>query len=62
MNAKHTHERTDPELAEALKAVPMTEAGVFDVSDLEGTRRRTSPACRPPSSRPPNSTSSATRT
>ncbi|MER7498563.1 hypothetical protein AB0L05_00805 [Nonomuraea pusilla] len=32
------HERIDPELAEALKAVPMTEAGVFDLSDLEGTR------------------------
>lgn len=38
MNTKNAHERIDPELAEALKAVPMTEAGVFDLSDLEGTR------------------------
>ncbi|GAA0343753.1 alpha/beta hydrolase [Actinoallomurus spadix] len=38
MNTKSAHERIDPELAEALKAVPMTEAGVFDLGDLEGTR------------------------
>ncbi|MFC8391434.1 alpha/beta hydrolase fold domain-containing protein [Streptomyces sp. NPDC057238] len=35
---KDPHERMDPELAEALKAVPMTHTGVFDLSDLEGTR------------------------
>ncbi|NEC68843.1 alpha/beta hydrolase [Streptomyces sp. SID9727] len=38
MNTKNAHERIDPELAEVLKQVPMTEAGVFDLSDLEGTR------------------------
>jgi acetyl esterase/lipase len=38
MNINDTHERIDPELAEALKAIPMTPAGVFDLSDLEGTR------------------------
>lgn len=38
MNTKNAHERIDPELAEVLKAVPMTEAGVFDLSDLQGTR------------------------
>lgn len=37
-NMKDAHERIDPELAEALKAVPMTAAGVFDLTDLEGTR------------------------
>ncbi|MFD5218936.1 alpha/beta hydrolase [Streptomyces tendae] len=35
---KNAQERIDPELAEALKAMPMTEAGVFDLDDLEGTR------------------------
>ncbi|MGW4807141.1 alpha/beta hydrolase fold domain-containing protein [Kitasatospora sp. NPDC004272] len=38
MNTENAHERIAPELAEVLKAVPMTEAGVFDLSDLEGTR------------------------
>ncbi|MCC5581734.1 alpha/beta hydrolase [Microtetraspora sp. AC03309] len=38
MTMKDAHDRMDPELAEALKAVPMTSAGVFDLSDLEGTR------------------------
>jgi acetyl esterase/lipase len=38
MNTKNARERLDPELAEVLKAVPMTEAGVFDLRDLEGTR------------------------
>lgn len=38
MRIKDTHERIDPELAEAMKGLPMTPAGVFDLSDLEGTR------------------------
>ncbi|MFI0242892.1 hypothetical protein ACH4RC_40850, partial [Streptomyces sp. NPDC016845] len=35
---KELSARMDPELAEALKAVPMGETGVFNLSDLEGTR------------------------
>ena len=38
MSTTDIHDRIDPELAEALKAIPMGPAGVFDVSDLEGTR------------------------
>lgn len=38
MSTTDTHDRIDAELAEALKAIPMGPAGVFDLSDLEGTR------------------------
>ncbi|MFE2145478.1 alpha/beta hydrolase fold domain-containing protein [Streptomyces sp. NPDC059456] len=38
MNTQNARERIDPELAEVLKAVPMTPTGVFNLSDLKGTR------------------------
>lgn len=38
MTTTDTHDRIDAELAEALKAIPMGPAGVFDLGDLEGTR------------------------
>ncbi len=35
---KTTGERMDPELAEALAAIPMGPNGIFDLNDIEGTR------------------------
>jgi acetyl esterase/lipase len=38
MSIKDSHRWMDPELAQALAAVPMGPAGVFDLTDIEGTR------------------------
>lgn len=36
--ARSPRDRIDPELAQALALVPKTSAGIFDLSDIEGTR------------------------
>ena len=48
------HDRIDPDLAEALAAVPKSNGRIFDLGDLEGTRAlirqmaaQGEPVCRP---------------